>query len=129
MSIKVGINGFGRIGRNIVRAFAASPRNDIEIVAINDLADIDTAAFLLEFDSVHGRLSQPVTHDSNALKTPFGSVKYVSEHDPAAINWAALGVDVVLNVPAFSQQQIKPLSILQAGQKKCSSLHPQQALI
>ena len=91
MSIKVGINGFGRIGRNIIRAFDASPRRDIEIVAINDLADIDTAAFLLEFDSVHGRLLQPVTHDGTALTTSFGAVRYMSERDPAAINWADLG--------------------------------------
>ena len=78
MSIKVGINGFGRIGRNIIRAFAASPRRDIEIVVINDLADIDTAAFLLEFDSVHGRLLQPVTHDGTALTTSFGAVRYIN---------------------------------------------------
>ena len=118
MSIKVGINGFGRIGRNIVRAFAASPRQDIEIVAINDLADIDTAAFLLEFDSVHGRLSLPVTHDGTALKTSFGNVTYVSERDPAALNWAALGVDVVFECTGIFTAADKATVHLAGGAKK-----------
>ncbi|MEJ6672770.1 MAG: type I glyceraldehyde-3-phosphate dehydrogenase [Alphaproteobacteria bacterium] len=118
MSIKVGINGFGRIGRNIVRAFAASPRQDIEIVAINDLADIDTAAFLLEFDSVHGRLSLPVTHDGAALKTSFGNVTYVSERDPAALNWAALGVDVVFECTGIFTAADKATVHLAGGAKK-----------
>ena len=61
MTLRVGINGFGRIGRNLLRAFEESPRSDIEIVAVNDLADIQTAAFLLDYDSVHGRLKSPVT--------------------------------------------------------------------
>ena len=118
MSIKVGINGFGRIGRNIVRAFAASPRQDIEIVVINDLADIDTAAFLLEFDSVHGRLSQPVTHDGTALTTSFGAVRYISERDPAAINWAALGVDVVFECTGIFTAADKASVHLAGGAKK-----------
>ena len=118
MSIKVGINGFGRIGRNIIRAFAASPRRDIEIVVINDLADIDTAAFLLEFDSVHGRLLQPVTHDGTALTTSFGAVRYISERDPAAINWAALGVDVVFECTGIFTAADKASVHLAGGAKK-----------
>jgi len=118
VSIKVGINGFGRIGRNIIRAFAASSRQDIEIVAINDLADIDTAAFLLEFDSVHGRLSQQVTHDGTALTTSFGAVRYISERDPAAINWAALGVDVVFECTGIFTAADKASVHLAGGAKK-----------
>ena len=70
MTLRVGINGFGRIGRNVLRAFEENPRSDIEFVAVNDLADIHTAAFLLEYDSIHGRLAAPVTHDDNVIRLP-----------------------------------------------------------
>ena len=95
VTLRVGINGFGRIGRNVLRAFEETPRSDIEFVAVNDLADFETAAFLLEYDSVHGRLAAPVTYDGDVIRTAKCEVRYFSERDPSALPWGKLGVDVV----------------------------------
>ena len=90
MTLRVGINGFGRIGRNVLRAFEENPRSDIEFVAVNDLADIHTAAFLLEYDSIHGRLAAPVTHDGNVIRTTNCEVRYLSERYPSELPWCKL---------------------------------------
>lgn len=116
--MKIAINGFGRIGRNVLRAWGAAPRNDVEIVAINDLADIDNAAFLLEFDSVHGRLSSPVSHEGDMIKTSFGDIRYLSERDPSNIDWAALGVDVVFECTGIFTSAEKAAVHLAGGAKK-----------
>ena len=116
--MKIAINGFDRIGRNVLRAWGAAPRNDVEIVAINDLADIDNAAFLLEFDSVHGRLSSPVSHEGDMIKTSFGDIRYLSERDPSNIDWAALGVDVVFECTGIFTSAEKAAVHLAGGAKK-----------
>ncbi len=116
--MKIAINGFGRIGRNVLRAWGAAPRSDVEIVAINDLADIDNAAFLLEFDSVHGRLSSPVSHEGDMIKTSFGDIRYLSERDPSNIDWAALGVDVVFECTGIFTSAEKAAVHLAGGAKK-----------
>ena len=94
--VKIAINGFGRIGRNIARAYLEAGRTDIQIVAINDLAPVDHAAFLLEYDTVHGPLGQPVTHSDNALQVAGHNIAYLSSAEPAALPWSDFEVDVVL---------------------------------
>lgn len=118
VSIRVAINGFGRIGRNILRAYAANPNPEIEFVAINDLADIDTAAFLLEFDSNHGRLPAPITHDGSSIAMPFGDIRYLSARDPGTLDWAALGVDLVMECTGVFTAADKAAIHLEAGAKK-----------
>ncbi|MDH5526041.1 MAG: type I glyceraldehyde-3-phosphate dehydrogenase [Nitrospirota bacterium] len=94
MAVRVGINGFGRIGRCVFRA--AMGRSDIEIVAINDLTDAKTLAYLLKRDSVHGNLSANVEAGDGELKVDGRSVKILAERDPAALPWKSLNVDVVV---------------------------------
>ena len=93
---KLAINGFGRIGRNVLRALLESGRSDVEITAINDLAPADLAAFLLEYDSVHGRLGMPVSFENDTLSVGGHTIKYFSERDPAQIPWSSADVDIVL---------------------------------
>jgi glyceraldehyde 3-phosphate dehydrogenase len=94
MTIRVGINGFGRIGRAFVRR--AMERGDLEIVAVNDVTDARTLAHLLEFDSTYGRLGAPVEHTRDSITVNGQTIKVLSCHDPAAIDWGALGVSVVI---------------------------------
>lgn len=96
MSVKVAINGFGRIGRNVLRVAEAAGTKDIEIVAVNDLTDTKTLAHLLKYDSVHGRFSGTVTAEADGLKVNGRSIKVSSQKDPATLPWKALGVDIVL---------------------------------
>lgn len=93
MTTKVAINGFGRIGRLILRAVHELGRDDIEIVAINDLAPIESAAHLFAFDSVHGRFMNKVTHTDNTIDIGYGPIPFTSERDPAKLPWA--DVDIV----------------------------------
>ena len=93
---QVAINGFGRIGRNVVRALIESPRDDFWIVAINDLAPADTAALLLELDSTHGRLACPVSHGDDFLEVDGHRIAYMSHRDPEACAWADRGIDLVM---------------------------------
>jgi glyceraldehyde 3-phosphate dehydrogenase len=93
---QVAINGFGRIGRNVVRALIESPRDDFRIVAINDLAPADTAALLLELDSTHGRLACPVSHGDDFLEVDGHRIAYMSHRDPEACAWADRGIDLVM---------------------------------
>ena len=94
MSIRVGINGFGRIGRNILRA--ALGDSDIEFAAVNDITSPDTLAHLLQYDSVLGNLSEPVSVEGNRMQVGERSFTVLSERDPAALPWADLGVDVAV---------------------------------
>jgi glyceraldehyde 3-phosphate dehydrogenase len=96
MTIRVGINGFGRIGRNVVRAAKAMGTTELDFVAVNDLTDTRTLAHLLKYDSVHGRFDGEVTAEKDALVVDGDSVRVLSEKDPAGLPWKDLGVDVVL---------------------------------
>ncbi|KEO82454.1 type I glyceraldehyde-3-phosphate dehydrogenase [Tumebacillus flagellatus] len=94
MTIKVGINGFGRIGRNVFRA--AFGRTDVEVVAVNDLTDAATLAHLLQYDSVHGEFEGEVVAEGNTLLVNGKAVQVLAEKDPAQLPWAQLGVDIVI---------------------------------
>src|SRR5919109_1537333 len=96
MAIKVGINGFGRIGRNVIRAARAMNVKELEFVAVNDLTDTKTLAHLLKYDSVHGRFEGDVKAEKDALVVDGDSMRVLSEKDPAKLPWKDLGVDVVL---------------------------------
>ncbi|WNI15038.1 type I glyceraldehyde-3-phosphate dehydrogenase [Actinacidiphila sp. ITFR-21] len=95
MTIRVGINGFGRIGRNFFRA-ALEQGADIEIVAVNDLGDTATTAHLLKYDTILGRLKAEVTSTADTITVDGKSIKVLAERDPAAIKWGELGVDIVI---------------------------------
>jgi glyceraldehyde 3-phosphate dehydrogenase len=96
MAIRVGINGFGRIGRNVVRAAKAMKITDLEFVAVNDLTDTKTLAHLLKYDSVHGRFPGEVAARGDGVAVDGRSIKVLSEKDPAKLPWKDLGVDLVL---------------------------------
>ena len=100
MTVRVGINGFGRIGRNFWRAAAASGK-DIEIVAVNDLTSPEVLAHLLKYDSVLGKLSEDVAADGESIKVGGATLKVLSERDPANLPWGDLGVDVVVESTGF----------------------------
>ncbi|QZY30662.1 type I glyceraldehyde-3-phosphate dehydrogenase [Nocardioides coralli] len=100
MTVRVGINGFGRIGRNFFRAVQASDA-DIEIVGVNDLTDNAVLAHLLQYDSILGRLDAEVTSTDNAIKVGDQEVAAFAERDPASLKWADLGVDVVVESTGF----------------------------
>jgi glyceraldehyde 3-phosphate dehydrogenase len=94
MTIRVGINGFGRIGRTFVRR--ALERADIEVVAVNDITDARTLAHLLDFDSTYGRIGAAVTHTSDSISINGTPIKVLSSRDPGAIGWGELGIDIVI---------------------------------
>jgi glyceraldehyde 3-phosphate dehydrogenase len=96
MAIRVGINGFGRIGRNVVRAAQAMGLKELDFVAVNDVTDTKTLAHLLKYDSVHGRFPGDVTPGAESLTVNGDSIRVLSEKDPAKLPWKELGVDVVL---------------------------------
>jgi len=96
VSVRVGINGFGRIGRNVWRAVHAGGGGDIEIVAANDLGDLATCAHLLKYDTVLGTLDVDVVADGDVIRAGSHSIKMLAEKDPAALPWGDLGVDVVI---------------------------------
>ncbi|MBW8767274.1 MAG: type I glyceraldehyde-3-phosphate dehydrogenase, partial [Geodermatophilales bacterium] len=100
MTVRVGINGFGRIGRNFWRAAAASGQ-DIEIVAVNDLTSPEVLAHLLKYDSILGKLSEDVEADGEGIKVAGNTMKVLSERDPASLPWGDLGVDVVVESTGF----------------------------
>ena len=100
MTVRVGINGFGRIGRNFFRAVSASGA-DIEIVAANDLGDLKTMAHLLKYDSVLGRLGQPVSVTADGIQVGEQTIKILAERNPADLPWGDLGVDVVIESTGF----------------------------
>src|SRR3954451_21296207 len=100
MAVKVGINGFGRIGRNVFRAAHAASA-DLEFVAVNDLTDPATLAHLLQYDSILGRFPGEVAVDADSISVDGTAIKVLSERDPAALPWGDLGVDVVIESPGF----------------------------
>lgn len=117
MSIRIGINGFGRIGRNVVRAIAAAD-TDVEVVAVNDLTDPGTLAHLLRYDSVHGRYRGSVTLKGDQMVVDGAPIKVLAERDPAKLPWKDLGVDVVLESTGIFTQRDKAALHLEAGARK-----------
>ena len=117
MTVTVAINGFGRIGRSFFRAYLASGA-DINVVAVNDLTDPAALAHLLKYDSVGGRLSQDVSVDGNHLVVGGKKIEVLAERDPAALPWAKLGVDIVIESTGFFTNAAKAKAHLDAGAKK-----------
>lgn len=119
MTIKVAINGFGRIGRNIFRAVYESGREDqFEIVAVNDLGDASTNAHLLEYDTAHGKFSQPVTIEDDCFVVGKSRVLVLAERDPEKLPWGALEVDVVMECTGLFASKAESSAHLTAGAKK-----------
>jgi len=116
MSVKVGINGFGRIGRNVFRA--ALTNSNVEIVAINDLTDANMLAHLLKYDTVHGTLAEDVTVDGEYLVVGGRKVKVIAERDPAQLGWGDLGVEVVVESTGRFTKREDAAKHLEAGAKK-----------
>ncbi|WP_409272170.1 type I glyceraldehyde-3-phosphate dehydrogenase [Neobacillus sp. SCS-31] len=116
MALKVGINGFGRIGRNVFRAALDNP--NIEIVAVNDLTDANMLAHLLKYDTVHGTLSKDVTVDGSNLVVGGKTVKVLAERDPAQLGWGDLGVEVVVESTGRFTKRADAAKHLEAGAKK-----------
>ena len=117
MSVRVGINGFGRIGRNVFRA-AQSRSDDVEIVAVNDITDPATLAHLLKYDSVFGKFPGEIAVDGDAIDVHGSPVKVMAERDPAKLPWGDLGVDVVIESTGLFTERAKAASHLEGGAKK-----------
>ncbi|KZE64387.1 glyceraldehyde-3-phosphate dehydrogenase [Fictibacillus phosphorivorans] len=116
MATKIGINGFGRIGRNVFRAAFNNP--EVEVVAVNDLTDADTLAFLLKHDTVHGKFAGSVEVKENALIVDGKEIKVLAERDPAQLGWGDLGVEVVVESTGRFTKRADAAKHLEAGAKK-----------
>lgn len=116
MTIKVGINGFGRIGRNVLRALIESGRDDIEVVAINDLTAPATSAHLFEFDSVHGRFQGKVTFDDGIMDVGRGPIRLTAERDPTKLAWE--DVDIAMECTGFFRSSADAGQHLKNGSDK-----------
>ena len=117
MSVKIGINGFGRIGRNFFRA-ALEKGTELEIVAVNDLTDAKTLAHLLKYDSILGTLSEAVSVDGDSIVVGGKRVKVLADRDPANLPWGELGVEIVIESTGFFTDGAKAKAHLEAGAKK-----------
>ena len=118
MAVKVAINGFGRIGRNVLRAIVESGRKDIEVVAINDLGPVETNAHLLRFDSVHGRFPHTVTVSGDSIDVGRGPIKVTAIKNPAELPHKAMGVDIALECTGIFTAKDKAAAHLTAGAKR-----------
>ena len=119
MAIKVAINGYGRIGRNVLRAlYEGHRKGEVEIVAINDLGDAETNAYLTRFDTVHGRFQGEVNVDGDYMIVNGDKIRVLAERDPANLPWAELGVDVVHECTGIFANKEKASAHLKAGAKK-----------
>ncbi|GAE47368.1 NAD-dependent glyceraldehyde-3-phosphate dehydrogenase [Mesobacillus boroniphilus JCM 21738] len=116
MAVKVGINGFGRIGRVVFRAALKNP--NVEVVAVNDLTDANMLAHLLKYDSVHGTLNEEVTVDGDYLVVGGQKVKVLAERDPAQLGWGDLGVEVVVESTGRFTKRADAAKHIEAGAKK-----------
>jgi glyceraldehyde 3-phosphate dehydrogenase len=116
MAVKVGINGFGRIGRNVLRAIVESGRTDVEVIALNDLGPVETNAHLMRYDSVHGRFPGTVTVDGDTIDVGRGPIKVTSERDPKALPWA--DVDIALECTGIFTARDKAAFHLENGSKR-----------
>ena len=118
MAIRVAINGFGRIGRLVMRAALEHPAKELEIVGINDLGPVETNAHLLRYDSVHGRFAGEVTTGENWMDAGRGKIRVIAERDPAKLPWRELGVDVALECTGIFTRRETAAKHLEAGAKK-----------
>ena len=118
MTVRVAINGFGRIGRNVLRAIIESGRTDIEVVAINDLGPVETNAHLLRFDSVHGRFPHKVTVAGDTIDAGRGPIKVTAIKDPSTLPHKAMGVDIAMECTGIFTARDKAAAHLAAGAKK-----------
>ena len=118
MAVKVGINGFGRIGRNVLRAAVQNFGDDIEIVAINDLLDPDYLAYMLKYDSVHGHFKGEVSVEGGALLVNGKKIRLTQERDPANLKWGDVGADVVIESTGLFLDKVTAQKHLDAGAKK-----------
>ncbi|HLU22741.1 type I glyceraldehyde-3-phosphate dehydrogenase [Lederbergia graminis] len=116
MAVKVGINGFGRIGRNVFRAALNNP--EVEIVAVNDLTDANMLAHLLQHDTVHGKLDQKVSVDGDTIVVGDQKIKVLAERDPAQLGWGDLGVDIVVESTGRFTKRDDAAKHIEAGAKK-----------
>lgn len=116
MTVKVAINGFGRIGRNVLRAILESGRTDIEVVAINDLGPVETNAHLLRFDSVHGRFPHPVTTTADTIDVGRGPMKVTAIRNPAELPWG--DVDIIMECTGIFTSKDKVQAHLSTGAKR-----------
>ncbi|MBT4109066.1 MAG: type I glyceraldehyde-3-phosphate dehydrogenase [Pelagibacterales bacterium] len=118
MTVKVAINGFGRIGRLVLRAIIESKRNDVSVVAINDLGSVEANAHLLSYDSVHGKLNSSVQVTQEGIDTEHGSIKVFSERNPENLPWKELDIDVALECTGLFTKKDDAGKHLVAGAKK-----------
>src|ERR1700712_453386 len=116
--VRVSINGFGRIGRNVLRAIYESKRTDIEVVAINDLGSVESNAHLLRFDSVHGRFPGEVTVDGDSIDLGRSKIKVTAVRDPNTLPWKDLGIDIALECTGIFSAKAKASMHLTAGAKR-----------
>jgi glyceraldehyde 3-phosphate dehydrogenase len=119
MTVKLGINGYGRIGRNVLRAlYESGKRSQLQIVAINDLGDAKINAHLTRYDTAHGRFDKEVKVDGDALVIDGDRIRVLSERDPAKLPWSSLGVDIVLECTGLFTSKAKASKHLEAGARK-----------
>lgn len=119
MGVKIGINGFGRIGRNIVRQLYSTKQSSaIEIATINDITDSKTLAHLLKYDSIHGHIAADVSNDNSSIQINGKSIEVTAERDPAKLQWGKRGVDIVLECTGLFTTKEKAGAHLQAGARK-----------
>ncbi len=118
MTVRVAINGFGRIGRNVLRAIIENGRTDIEVVGINDLGPVETNAHLFRYDSVHGRFNGEVKTKADAIDVGRGWIKVTAERDPAKLPWKDLNVDIAMECTGIFTDKEKAALHLTAGAKK-----------
>src|SRR4030095_15043974 len=118
MPVKIAISGFGRIGRNVLRAIAEAKRKDVTVVAINDLFSAKDNAHLLRYDSVHGRFPGEVKVDGDTLDVGIGPIKVLAERDPKKLPWKDLGIDIVMECTGIFTDRDKAAAHLEAGAKR-----------
>jgi len=118
MTVRIAINGFGRIGRNVLRAIHESGRSDVQVVALNDLGPLETNAHLLRYDSVHGPFPGTITVGDGTIDIGSGPIRVISERDPAKLPWGELKVDIALECTGFFTKRDAAAKHLEAGARK-----------
>jgi glyceraldehyde 3-phosphate dehydrogenase len=118
MAVKVAISGFGRIGRNVLRAIAEAKRKDLQVVAINDLVSAKDNAHLFKYDSVHGRFPGTVKVEGDTLDVGMGPIRVLAERDPRKLPWKDLGIDIVMECTGIFTDRDKAAAHLEAGAKR-----------